>query len=225
MPPSNLLDALIAQSKLSKKETAKQQRIVEASISLFAERGYANTSTSEIAKKSGVAEGTIFRHYGTKENLLLSIIVPFLKDSIPHLAREIFEEVNPRNTTRFETFIEALLRNRIAFLRENQELFRVVLKELLYRDALRKELLPLVHSQLFGFFNDALDWFKSQGELKDLPNPVLFRLVATSIASYLAVRFIFTEKELEADDDAEVKMMVDFIVRGVGVCLYQAPPL
>ncbi|RKP58068.1 TetR/AcrR family transcriptional regulator [Cohnella endophytica] len=215
MPPSNILDAIIAQSKLSKKETAKQQKIVEAAIALFAERGYANTSTSEIAKKSGVAEGTLFRHYGTKENLLLSVIVPFLKESIPFLAKEVFTDVNPRNYKSFELFIGALLRNRIAFLNENQDIFRVVLKELLYRDELRNELFPHLQSQLFFFLNDALEWFKELGQLKDLPNPVLLRLIMTSVASYLAVRYVLSPNR-EADDDAEVKTMVDFITGGVG---------
>ncbi|WP_456274875.1 TetR/AcrR family transcriptional regulator [Bacillus sp. AK031] len=31
-------------------------------MQLFAKKGYANTSTSEIAKVAGVAGGTIFRH-------------------------------------------------------------------------------------------------------------------------------------------------------------------
>lgn len=45
----------------------KQLKILEAAVEMFAEKGYAATSTSEIAKKAGVAEGTIFRHYKTKK--------------------------------------------------------------------------------------------------------------------------------------------------------------
>ena len=40
-------------------------RILEA-VDMFGEKGYASTSTSEIAKRAGVAEGTIFRYYKTK---------------------------------------------------------------------------------------------------------------------------------------------------------------
>lgn len=39
------------------KMTEKQKKIVQASIEVFAEKGYAGSSTSEIAKKAGVAEG------------------------------------------------------------------------------------------------------------------------------------------------------------------------
>lgn len=47
--------------------TEKQKKIIIAAIESFSEKGYAATSTSEIAKKAGVAEGTIFRHYKTKK--------------------------------------------------------------------------------------------------------------------------------------------------------------
>ncbi|MDP4107839.1 MAG: helix-turn-helix domain-containing protein, partial [Bacillota bacterium] len=43
--------------------TEKQQKIVETAIQMFADKGYASTSTAEIAKAAGVAEGTIFRHF------------------------------------------------------------------------------------------------------------------------------------------------------------------
>jgi len=90
-----------------------------AAIKIFAEKGFANTSTSEIAEEAGVAEATIFRHYGTKENLLLSITLPFLKDLIPRMAEELFTELMAQNPGTFEQFIRGLLKNRIEFIKEN----------------------------------------------------------------------------------------------------------
>ncbi len=47
-------------------------RILEAAVDMFGEKGYASTSTSEIAKRAGVAEGTIFRYYKTKKRFITS---------------------------------------------------------------------------------------------------------------------------------------------------------
>jgi len=52
---------------LSKAET--RRRIVDAAMDLFGKKGYVATTTREIASKAGVTEVTIFRHFGTKENL------------------------------------------------------------------------------------------------------------------------------------------------------------
>lgn len=48
-------------------------RIVDAALRLFSERGFAATSTRQIAEAAGVAEGLIFHYFPTKMDLLLSI--------------------------------------------------------------------------------------------------------------------------------------------------------
>ncbi|HYT69808.1 MAG TPA: TetR/AcrR family transcriptional regulator [Gemmatimonadales bacterium] len=46
------------------------QRLVRAALELFTARGYSVTTTPDIAKKAGVAEGTIYRHFDSKQDLL-----------------------------------------------------------------------------------------------------------------------------------------------------------
>ena len=46
------------------------QRLVRAALELFTTQGYHVTTTPEIAKKAGVAEGTIYRHFQSKQQLL-----------------------------------------------------------------------------------------------------------------------------------------------------------
>ena len=62
-----IFDTILAQG-LIKGKTEKQQRIIETTIKLFAEKGYANTSTAEIAKVAGVSEGTILSITERKTN-------------------------------------------------------------------------------------------------------------------------------------------------------------
>ena len=45
-----------------------------AALELFAKEGYKATSTSKVAKRAGVSEGLIFRHFGNKEGLLEAIL-------------------------------------------------------------------------------------------------------------------------------------------------------
>jgi AcrR family transcriptional regulator len=52
-------------------------RIMQAASQLFAEKGFAGTTTRAIAEKSGFNEVTIFRHFGTKANLAKAIMDQF----------------------------------------------------------------------------------------------------------------------------------------------------
>jgi AcrR family transcriptional regulator len=48
------------------------EALKRAAFELFAERGYEATATAHVAERAGVSEMTLFRHFPTKEALLLS---------------------------------------------------------------------------------------------------------------------------------------------------------
>lgn len=56
--------------RASNKEKVKKA-ILEASLELFKKKGFSRTATREIAQKAGIAEGTIFNYFRTKEDLAL----------------------------------------------------------------------------------------------------------------------------------------------------------
>jgi len=52
----------------------RKQSIATAAESLFAARGYEQTSTQLIAKEAGVSEALVFKHFGSKDKLLIFLI-------------------------------------------------------------------------------------------------------------------------------------------------------
>jgi AcrR family transcriptional regulator len=51
-----------------------RQRILQAAAQVFAEKGYARATTRALARAAGINEVTLFRHFGSKENLFAAII-------------------------------------------------------------------------------------------------------------------------------------------------------
>lgn len=215
MSKDNVLDALIEQTKRSKKQTDKQQKIVETAIKMFAEKGYANTSTSEIAKVAGVAEGTIFRHYGTKDNLLLSVILPFIKEALPGMADNVFKEVIKDESINFADFLRGLFKNRIEFVMENREIFQVLVKELMYSEQLRDDLLPHFSEVIIKRITTLVEKYKVRGEIINLPTETLVRMFFTLFGGYLVSNFILFSNRQEIDVDVEVENLVMFVMNGI----------
>lgn len=52
-------------------KAATKQRIVDAALQLFQSKGFDSTTTREIARKSKIAEGTVFNYFETKEDIAL----------------------------------------------------------------------------------------------------------------------------------------------------------
>lgn len=215
MAAKNLIELALAQAKSNEKMTEKQQKIVEAAIRIFAEKGYASTSTNEIAKAAGVAEGTIFRHYGSKENLLLSVIVPFLLNSVPAVTDDFINDILSKPYQSFESFLTALIKDRLEFVRENKEIFKILVAELLHRDDLREQLTSFFQQTAYQQVSMVFNTFKQCGELIDLPNPTLFRTMFTQVFGYFMVRFALLP-DFNWDDSLEVEHLVQVILKGIG---------
>jgi AcrR family transcriptional regulator len=52
----------------------RQSEILAAAARVFADKGYANTTTKEIAEAADVAEGTLYNYFGGKREILLAIV-------------------------------------------------------------------------------------------------------------------------------------------------------
>lgn len=53
----------------------RKEAILKAAAELFAARGFDATPTAEVAKAAGVAEGTIFHHFKTKDGSIRDVEV------------------------------------------------------------------------------------------------------------------------------------------------------
>jgi len=56
-----------------KKNKPKYKQIIEAAVVVIAENGYHASQVSKIAKKAGVADGTIYLYFKNKEDILISV--------------------------------------------------------------------------------------------------------------------------------------------------------
>ena len=193
----------------------KQLKILEAAIDTFSEKGYAGSSTSEIAKKAGVAEGTIFRHYKTKKDLLLSIVTPTIaRFAAPFFIKTFTKEVFENEYEHYEDFLRVIAKNRLEFVRKHFPVLKIFIQEIAFHDELREPFQQLFTEHVYQKFKKIIEHFQEKGEIIDLPPETIMRMSASSIIGYILPRFLlFPEKEW--DDDKEIDQLVEFILYGL----------
>ncbi|MBH0161471.1 TetR/AcrR family transcriptional regulator [Fictibacillus sp. 26RED30] len=193
----------------------KQRKILEAAIDTFSEKGYAASSTSEIAKKAGVAEGTIFRHFKTKKELLLAIVTPTVAKFVaPFFIKSFTKEVFENEYEHYEDFIRVIAKNRLEFVRKQFPVLKIFIQEIAFHDELREPFQKLFTEHVYQKFKKTIEHFQEKGEIVPLPPETIMRMTASSIIGYILPRFLlFSDKEW--DDEKEIDQIVAFIMYGL----------
>jgi TetR/AcrR family fatty acid metabolism transcriptional regulator len=102
----------------------KPQQIIEAAIRVFARNGYYNSRVSDIAREAGIASGTIYLYFKTKDEILVTLFREKMAEWVAHVRREIAIERDPIARVR------RLVSLHFAVLESNPDLAEVVQVEL-----------------------------------------------------------------------------------------------
>lgn len=105
-------------------ELDKHDQIIEAAVRVFARSGYYNSRVSDIAKEAGIASGTIYLYFKTKDEILVSLFREKMASFVAYLAKAISQE--PDALAKLRRLIALHFRT----LEENPELAEVVQVEL-----------------------------------------------------------------------------------------------
>ncbi|MCX8163788.1 MAG: TetR/AcrR family transcriptional regulator [Aquificaceae bacterium] len=95
-----------------------KERILEASMKLFSEKGIRETTIKDIAKQVGVTEGAIYRHFASKDEIVLGLFQTYSEDFYRRLISAVRGESSYRE--RFSETIRAFL----SFCFENPSAFK-----------------------------------------------------------------------------------------------------
>ena len=208
------LEELVAATNTDKRNE-RQMRILEAAVDMFGEKGYASTSTSEIAKRAGVAEGTIFRYYKTKKDLLLAVVMPTLtKFAAPFFVQAFAKEVLENTYKSYEEFLRVAIRNRFEFAKKHFPMLKILMQEVPFQPELKNEIQQLVEKELFSRFKKLIVHFQEQGQIIEMPTPSVIRLTLSAIMGLILTRFLLLPEE-KWDDEVEIENTIQFILYGL----------
>ena len=165
----------------------KRDAILRAAIDVFAERGYFNAQVADVARAAGIAAGTVYLYFRSKDDLLVSIfektmreaiedgraVVEPLEDPVDRLAAiarvhldrmgrdrslAVVFQVELRQSTKFmERFSSTLLREYLGVIRS-------IIVDGQKSGAFRKEINPTLAAKLFfgGLDEMATNWVLSR---------------------------------------------------------------
>ncbi len=145
----------------------RKDAIIEAATRLFAVKGFNETSTAEVAKEAGVAQGTLFYHFKTKEGIMLEAFHGIMKTYQAGLEKAVKEAATGLDA------LEAILRFHFSFTETNSERFLVVLRDFPFYFAQSD---PANRAQVgerilrtVGLLREALERGRGDGSIREVP--------------------------------------------------------
>jgi TetR/AcrR family transcriptional regulator, cholesterol catabolism regulator len=114
----------VPENNKRKRLANRREVIVKAAGRLFREKGYEGTSVRDLADAVGLQSGSLFFHFRSKEEILLSLLEGGLRRAVAILDRHLAAAVSPREK------LSAILHGHLqAILDEERDAFYVVLRD------------------------------------------------------------------------------------------------
>ena len=158
---SQVLNNYAAQLDQAKMPAGKK-KVLQTALTLFANNGFHATTTAKIAKQAGVSEGTIYKYFKSKDDLLGKLLEPILFE----IKDNFFATIDDSQS--LEELVAFIVADRLEFIEVNFAFIRLIIQEVL-----TNRLAP----QYYGaFFNGITECSTGSGSCKAITR----RLISNS---------------------------------------------
>ncbi len=191
------------------RSTTTRQKLLEASLKIISEKGYLGATTREISRQAGVTELTLFRHFGTKEQLFEDLLnnytfLPKLKGLMPELEALSYEEALTLIATKF-----------LLTLKERKPMIRILFSEIhLYPEKIREmytAFIDEVRMTLGSYFQS----LQKKGALRNVSPETAARAFLGMLLSYFRSEEIIREGGVSKKRmEQNVREFVDIFIHG-----------
>ena len=173
----------------------KREALLSTALILFAERGFYGTTTSLISKEAGVAAGTLFFHFKTKEELIDTLYCKIKSES----AQAISQSIDKRKSTT-ENF-HTIARNAIIWSTANPEKLKFM-EQFAHSPFVSTSAYEEGMSQ-FSFLDELIRDGIEKGEIYDIAPPIILGILASTLrglANYALLTDGVAEREKIIED-------------------------
>lgn len=141
--------------------TDKRERILEAALKVFAERGFYNAKVSQVAREAGVADGTIYLYFDNKDNLLIELF----EDRMDYIIRRLNEELEREERSPLEQ-LRRLIRLHIDLALHDPDLAEFITVELRQSSKFVKEYENPQFVEYLRILRDMIEQGQRTGEIR-----------------------------------------------------------
>lgn len=169
--------------------TAKRERILDAAVKIFAQEGFYNAKVSQIAQEAGVADGTIYLYFKSKDDLLISLF----EDRMERINANVREAL--ASTPNALERLKRLIRLQIELVESNRHMAEVISIELRQSSKFMKEYANPKFAEFLRLIAGAVAEGQRAGDLRDDIDPPIFARALFGALDELTIAWLAKGKQ------------------------------
>lgn len=186
----------------------KRDAILRAATDVFAERGYFTAQVADVARAAGVAAGTVYLYFRSKDDLLISIFERTMREGLAEGRAAVADVRDPGERLR------RLARLHLARLGRDRNLAVVFQVELRQSTKFMERLSSTLLRDYLGLIRAAIADGQRDGTFRPELNPTATAKILFGALDEMATNWMLSKRRysLEAEADA----VLDLFVNGAG---------
>lgn len=180
-----------------------------AARAVFSEKGYLETSTAEIAERAGVVEGTIYRYFSSKRDLLIKVVEAWYDEMISDYDEQLSQISGTWNRLRF------LIWKHLSVIQKEPALCRFMFTELRADPDYRSTTVFQLNRAYTRRMIEIIDAAMKTGEFRsDIPTRMVRDLVFGGVEHHT---WSYLRGEGSFSVDGAANSITDMVYRGMAV--------
>lgn len=181
---------------------------MEAALSVFAEQGFYAATISQIARKAGVADGTIYLYFKNKEDILISFFQLRAKQAFGGFREEVQKAVNAVDKLRF------LIRRHLAEFQLNRDMAVVYQDETHRSSRIAEQQIKEMSQMYLDLVSEIVEQGQQEGTMRrDLYVGLVKRFILGAVDEVINT-WIHSQGKYDLTSMADP--LVDLFIRGIG---------
>ncbi|SHK38228.1 TetR/AcrR family transcriptional regulator [Tepidibacter formicigenes] len=201
----------------SKKSKQTKDKIFNAALKVFSEKGFSGATTSEISKEAGVAEGTIFRYYKTKKDILRGVMLEYVERFDDFVNLESLKKIIKENKDKsIEEILKIILLDRYKVFEKHYDIMKVIHYEMQFHEDIKNMHCEKIKEKEYHMSNYIFEQIKiNKEEYKNIDYKVISRIFRGMMFGVFFQRKIEKEKDNIISIEKEIDIMIDIFFNGI----------
>ena len=192
----------------------KKQEILDATIKIFAKKGFKATTLDEIAEKSEFGKGTIYNYFSSKEEIYKEIICSILTKN-----RKSVQEVDETTNNLYDFILETTKRQ-ITFCLNNKDAFLLLMfAKMHHAKSTSPEVSKIMNDhekKMLKHIAEKTEAAFANKEIRRLDSEKIIRLFKSAGFAYI-YELIMSQNLKEENIDDEAIFITDILFNGINI--------